>query len=107
MELTPNQVVAAIAIGVVAIVGLALLVLFAQLFRPWLRAYLHGTPVPIFQIVGMKLRRNPTQLLIEAYITLKRKDDSVRMDLLESTYIDHRGKIVTYEDLVRIYQSRP
>jgi len=75
------------------------------LFWPWCRAALHGAPVTIFQIIGMRLRGNPTTLLIDAYIALKRAGISTTMDDVEKVYIDGRNHILMTDDLVELVKK--
>ncbi|QEF96384.1 SigmaW regulon antibacterial [Stieleria maiorica] len=47
------------------------------MFRPWLQCFLSGTPVPLFKIVGMRLRNAPVRRICEQRI----KAGSVGVDL--------------------------
>jgi len=74
--------------------------------RPWFRAFLHGTPVALVQIVAMRLRGNPPSILIDAYIALKRASISTTIDEVENAYIDAKNRIVTSDDLVGLVKER-
>ena len=80
-------------------------VIFILLFRPWLRAFMHGTPVALVQIVGMRLRGNPTRLLIDAYITLKRAGFPITIAEVENAYIDYKSRIFGSDDLVELIEQ--
>jgi uncharacterized protein YqfA (UPF0365 family) len=101
----PN-VVLLFAVAVVAVFGLFVLALFVFLGGPWLRAFLHGTPVPLVRIVAMRLRGNSPSLLIDAYIALRRAGVATTMDEVENAYIDAKQRILTSDDLVSIARSR-
>lgn len=85
------------------IAGLAtLLILWIAGFilGPWARAFTSNAPVPLMAIVGMRLRRTPPHLLIDAYIRLVKKDMKPKMDDIELVYINHRERIHNAADLV-------
>ncbi|MEY4176987.1 MAG: hypothetical protein RLY70_561 [Planctomycetota bacterium] len=74
--------------------------------KPWLRAFLHGLPVSLFQILGMRLRGNPPSVMIDAYIQLRRAGEEVTLTELEHTYIDSRSRIFTGAELVNVFEAR-
>jgi uncharacterized protein YqfA (UPF0365 family) len=85
------------------IAGLATLILFwivGFILGPWARAFTSGAAVPVATIVGMRLRRTPAHLLIDAYVRLAKKDMKPKMDDIELLYINNREKIHTAADLV-------
>lgn len=85
------------------IAGLATVILFwvaGFILGPWARAFTSGAPVSVGTIVGMRLRRTPPHLLIDAYIRLVKKDMKPKMHDIELLYIAHREKIHTAADLV-------
>ncbi|MGI9456706.1 MAG: flotillin-like FloA family protein [Aeoliella sp.] len=91
----------------VAICGLLfVLVIFAMLVRPWLRAVLHRAPVLLPQILAMRLRGNPPLLLIDAYITLRRAGISTTIDEVENVYIDSSTRVSTSDNLVELVKQR-
>ena len=90
-------------------VGIFLTVLFAFALRivsPYFRAFLSGAPVPLITLIGMLLRGNPVNLLIDAHISLRHRGTPTPIHEVESTYIAQRGKIMTSEDLVQLLSSR-
>jgi uncharacterized protein YqfA (UPF0365 family) len=99
-------------IYVVMVSSLSLVVLLAALkflalvVRHWLREFLHGLPVSLFQILGMRLRGNPPFVMIDAYIQLRRAGEEVTLTELEHTYIDSRSRIFTGAELVNVFESR-
>jgi uncharacterized protein YqfA (UPF0365 family) len=97
---------------IVVLAGLAVcgllfvLAFFAMLVRPWLRAALHRAPVPLPQIIGMRLRGNPPLLLIDAYIRLRRAGISTTIDEVENVYIDSSTRVSTSDNLVELVKQR-
>lgn len=56
-----------IALGVVAIILLSIMGKFISL---WFQAFVSGTPIPLFNIIGMSLRKIPPRIIVGARITL-------------------------------------
>lgn len=66
-----------IVLAVIAIIILAVLGRFISL---WFQAFVSGTPIPLFNIIGMTLRKIPPQVIVNARINLYKaglKDISV------------------------------
>lgn len=55
-----------IALAIVAIVFLSVVGKFISL---WFQAYVSGTPIPFFNIIGMSLRKIPPRIIVNARIT--------------------------------------
>jgi uncharacterized protein YqfA (UPF0365 family) len=70
-QASPETLMAAILVLVVLLVNVVLLVLFAKLFSRWLRAYLSGVPVPVLDMIGMRLRKTDVTAVVEATIAAK------------------------------------
>ncbi len=87
MPFTPTPTLIAIIVVVLVIV-LALLFPFLYFFTIYLRALASGTPVSIFNLIGMKLRKVPPSLIVEALIRVKKGGlEGVSTNLLESHYM--------------------
>lgn len=56
-----------VAIAVVALIILAILGKFISL---WFQAFVSGTPIPLFNIIGMSLRKIPPRIIVNARINL-------------------------------------
>lgn len=85
------------------VAGLTTLILFwiaGYILSPWARAFTSGAAVSLMAIVGMRLRRTPAHLLVDAYVRLVKKDMKPTMDDIELLYINNREKIHTAADLV-------
>jgi len=54
-----------IILGIVALILLSILGKFISL---WFQAYVSGTPIPLFNIIGMSLRKIPPQVIVNARI---------------------------------------
>ncbi len=94
-----------VGVAMLAFLALIVLAVLALLMRPWLRAALHAAPVPLPQIIGMRLRGNPPLLLIDAYISLRRAGISTTIGEVENVYIDSRNRILTSNDLVELVRA--
>lgn len=90
----------------IALIFFASLAFVLWIAKPWLRALMHGVPVSLFHILGMRLRGNPPTILVDAYIKLHRAGDDVTLMELEHTYIDSRSRILSDLDLVEVFESR-
>jgi len=75
------------------------------LIRPWFRTLAAGEAIPFPQIVALRLRGNPPDLLVDAYITLKKLGVQVTMPSVEATYVAKRNSIHEAYDLVQEMQS--
>ncbi len=104
MDFMQNFVLFA-AFAIFAVFALIVIAVVVLVLRPWLRAFLHGTPVALVQIVAMRLRGNPPSILIDAYIALKRASVSTTIGEVENAYIDAKNRIVTSDDLVELVKA--
>ncbi len=55
---------------IVAILVLILFTMTARFLSLWFQAFVSGTPVALFSIVGMSLRKIPSRVIVNAYINL-------------------------------------
>lgn len=65
---------------VLAIIVLAILIILGKFISLWFQAFVSGTPIPLFNIIGMSLRKIPPRVIVNARITLYKaglKDISV------------------------------
>ena len=58
-----------ILIFVIAIAALIFLLIAGKFVSLWFRAFVSGTPLSIFNIIGMSLRKIPPKLIVDARIT--------------------------------------
>ncbi|MBM3207641.1 MAG: UPF0365 family protein [Chlamydiae bacterium] len=54
----------------VAILALVLFTMMARFISLWFQAFVSGTPVSLFNIIGMSLRKIPSRVIVSAYINL-------------------------------------
>ena len=80
-----------------AIVGgillLILVSIFLKYFQLWLRAYLSGAPVNVFNLIGMSLRRVSTSTIVDCRIMLSKAGIPIDTNMLEAHYLA-RGDVV-------------
>lgn len=50
------------------IIGLIFIVILGKYIKLWFQAYVSGTPISIFNIIGMSLRKIPPQIIVNARI---------------------------------------
>ncbi|GIW92137.1 MAG: hypothetical protein KatS3mg110_0178 [Pirellulaceae bacterium] len=91
---------------VILVLFVAILMVFGLVFPPWMRALVRGTPVSVFDIIGMRLRGSPPLLLIDAYSTLRHDDYSVTIGQVERAYLGARNRITTSDDLVELVKAQ-
>ena len=79
--------------GVILTTIVSQLIRFLNLFLPWQRAILSGTPVPFVVILGMRLRGSPVDFLLDAQRTLMHANNPADIRLIESCYIANRHRV--------------
>ncbi len=81
------EIVALVAMVVFLLIFLLLAVVFATFFLTWMRAYLSGAPVMVFDLIGMKLRRTDTKAVVSALIIAKQSDVTIPVAEMEKAWI--------------------
>jgi uncharacterized protein YqfA (UPF0365 family) len=59
-----------IPVIVLGLIALIMLVMMGQLISLWFQAFVSGTPIPFFNLLGMVLRKIPSRAVVTARITL-------------------------------------
>lgn len=78
--------------GILAIVGVVLLLIVAQFFRLWLQAYMSNADVTLWDLIGMRLRKVDSGMIVAARIQLvKAAIHDVSATELESHYLAGGG----------------
>ena len=95
-----------IVFALIACAILVLLIFFLSFLKLWVRAITSGVPIHLARIVGMKLRGNPAQLLIDAYVLLSKEGFGVSLDEMEYLYMQNRNRIRLPEELVRLVKDK-
>lgn len=71
----------------------------------WQRAFLHGAKVSLIEIVMTRLRKNPVNLIVDAYISLLHSGFKTKYSTVEQQYIIHKPKIISSDDLVMLVKE--
>jgi uncharacterized protein YqfA (UPF0365 family) len=76
-----------VALAVVVIILLVFLLLLAQIFGLWIQALFAGAKVTIRQLIGMKLRKVDSRMIVMSKIQAVRAGLDISTDALESHYL--------------------
>jgi uncharacterized protein YqfA (UPF0365 family) len=82
---TVEAIVIVVAIGMMIFVMLVFMA-FAFTFLPWLQAYMSGTPVSVFSIIGMRLRRISVRTVVRFLIMARQAGVNISCHEMESAY---------------------
>ena len=82
-----SQLAVYIVFGIVLVVGLVLVIIFANFFGVWLRAKIADAPVPFSKLIGMRLRKVPVGMIVDSRITSVKAGIPQETDLLEAHYL--------------------
>src|ERR1700761_1843254 len=81
-----------------AILGLIILFILGKYIGLWFQAFVSGTPIPLFNIIGMSLRKIPPRVIVNARINLfKAGLKDITVSDLETHYLagGHVPELVT------------
>ena len=78
---------AALVVLLVLILAVFLLILYLVPVRHWIAAMFAGVPVGIFTLIGMRLRRVPPTVIVDALIQARKAGIDVTADTLEAHYL--------------------
>ena len=93
MHTTPLLAAAALTVfgivglGVVAVIGLILLIMISQYLQLWLQAFLSGARVSLLDLIMMRLRKVPPSVIVLNRITAKKAGLEVPTNLLEAHFM--------------------
>ena len=82
-----------VGIVIAAIAVIVLLAFIGKFFSLWLQALFSRANVSIFQLIGMRLRKVPPQVIVEARILSCKAGLPVDTNLLEAHYLS-RGNVL-------------
>lgn len=85
------------------VLGIAALIVFivvVSFFSVWLRAWLAGAPVSMFNLVAMRLRQVPYGLIVDARITAKKAGIEINIDDIEAHYLAGGNVVPTVQALI-------
>ena len=95
-----------LAVLVGALIFVVLLTISVIFLRVWLKTFLHGRPVPMIALVGMRLRGAPMGLITDAFVELVQSGSHSTMADVERAYHANPSKIRSSIDLAAIVQSQ-
>lgn len=102
--MNPAQLIVYVIFGVIAVAGLVFVIVLANFFGVWLRAKIADAPVPFTKLIGMRLRRVPTGLIVDSRITAVKAGIPLDTDPLEAHYL--AGGNVTHVVLALIAAAK-
>ena len=77
-----------ILLAILAIVGLIILIILAKFIGLWFQAFVSGTPISLFNIIGMSLRKIPPRVIVNARInSFKAGLKQIEVSDLETHYL--------------------
>ncbi len=86
----PNNGVSPIflfVLGALAVLFIVFLLAFFSFFRPWLKGFLAGTPISLFNLIGMRLRRSNVNLILDQGIAVAQAGHRISWPDLERAYL--------------------
>lgn len=93
-----NEVILAIA-AVAALAFLVILVLFFSVVRIWIQGLLSGVPVSILDVIGMRLRRSPPDLIVRTAIVLRHRGQPASLVDIEAAYLGFGSGVTSPDEL--------
>ena len=76
-----------VLLGIVGILIIAFVAIFLHFLGVWIRALMSGAKVPLGNLIGMRLRRVPPSLIVDARIRLVKAGLSLETDPLEAHFM--------------------
>lgn len=70
LQVTDAQIFFYALIFLVAIISLVIISILSRFISLWFQAFVSGTPIPLFNIIGMSLRKIPPRVIVNARINL-------------------------------------
>ncbi len=81
------QSIFVIFVVIIGVMALMQVIIFVHFLGPWMRAFTAGHAVPIFSLIGMKLRRVPIALIVDTHIRAQNSNLQVSLEQLEKHYL--------------------
>lgn len=78
---------------------------FLAILRPWFYAIASGARIPAAHVIGMRLRREPVDLILDAHVALEKRGEGVDLSVVEAAYLAHRSNVKNEQDLVSFVQE--
>jgi hypothetical protein len=73
-----------------------------QVCRAWMSAELHGAHLPFREVLGMRTRGTPPDVIVDAYVMINRSGMPTTIAALEDIFITERHRIHDAFDLVHV-----
>jgi uncharacterized protein YqfA (UPF0365 family) len=83
---------------IIAIISIIIVSILAKFIGLWFQAYVSGTPIPLFNIIGMSMRKIPPRVIVNARInSYKAGLKDISVSDLETHYLagGHVAEVVT------------
>ena len=96
----PKQII------IISILSVVLITFILVILRPWIKAWSSGVYMSVMEVLFMKLRGTPVNLLIEVAMTLKHSEDEFSYQELEVTYIAEKFNISGPKDLYEKHKEK-
>ena len=115
-----DRIVVIFVVMILAFFLISFLNFFFLLLRPWLRAFFAGTPIAMFRILAMRLRRSPVQKILDVGITASQAGHPIAWEDLERASLQgadlnliadahlilrERGEHYSIQELVSAYKD--
>jgi uncharacterized protein YqfA (UPF0365 family) len=94
---------AGVLVGALAVGGALLGIV---LIFPWMRVQASGVRVPFLSYLGMRVRRSPPTLIIDAIVALNKAGVRVPIELVETIYLSNKHHVRGVEDLLRFVREQ-
>ena len=101
----PTQIVWMATAAVILVLVISLAVTFFQLGQPWLRAFLAGGQVSLLDMVMMRTRKTPVNLIVDTYITFVQRGEKVPIVDIERCYLAQQSRSLDVQDLIRLVEA--
>src|SRR5436309_13593436 len=85
---------------ILGVFGLSVAASIFSCFGVWLRAWLAGAPIGMFNLLAMKLRQVPFSLIADARVTAKKAGIDIGVDDIEAHYLAGGNVVPTVQALI-------
>ena len=102
-----EDLVLVILLSCMGIAALVLMIFALVMFRQWFRLFLSGGRASLIHVIAMRLRGNPVNLIVDAYIMLVQSGTNVSLGEVESYYVVNRSRIMSAADLYNCLHENP
>src|SRR5438874_2191950 len=82
-----NGSFALLLFGIIAVVALIIGIVLLNFFGIWLRARIANAPVSLGKLIGMRLRRVPVAMVVDARVTAVKAGIEIPTDPLEAHFL--------------------